>query len=107
MTTFDSREKAFEDRYAHDAGMLFKAEARRNRMAGEWAVAEMGMAEGDIKGYVAAVIKSDLEEPGHEDVVRKIHGDFQAAGVDISDHRIHKKLHELLEVAKQQVIDES
>lgn len=107
MTTFDSREKAFEDKFAHDNEMLFKAEARRNRLAGEWAGAELGKSGDDLNAYIKEVIKSDLEEAGHNDVVRKISADFKAGGVDISDHRIEKKLVELLIDAKEQVMNEA
>jgi len=32
MSTFDDRENAFENKFAHDAEMQFKAEARRNML---------------------------------------------------------------------------
>ena len=37
MTTFDKRKDAFENKFAHDAQLRFKAEARRNKLLGHWA----------------------------------------------------------------------
>ena len=34
MTSFDNREHAFEAKFAHDAEMQFRAEARRNKLVG-------------------------------------------------------------------------
>ena len=47
MTTFDDRENAFENKFAHDAEMQFKAEARRNKLLGLWAADLMGKSGDD------------------------------------------------------------
>lgn len=106
MTTFDAREKAFEDKFAHDNAMLFKAEARRNRIVAEWAAKKLGKSADQIDAYVKEVIKSDLEEPGHADVLRKISSDFEDAGVDVPESSIDALLTEKLLVAKEQLLNE-
>jgi len=107
MTTFDDRERMFESKFAHDDAMNFKARARRNRLFGEWVGAELLSLEGDdIAVYAAAVVKSDLEEDGDGDVIRKVHADMVAAGIDLSDHRIEKRLEEFMSEARRQVMDE-
>ena len=68
MSTFDDRERAFESKFAHDAEMQFKAEARRNKLLGLWAAGLLGKSAEDAAEYAKEVIKSDFEEPGHEDV---------------------------------------
>ncbi|WND02217.1 DUF1476 domain-containing protein [Temperatibacter marinus] len=105
MTTFDAREKAFEDKFAHDQEMLFKAEARRNKLAGEWAGRKLGKSGDDLETYIKSVIIADLEEAGHDDVKRKIHADFVTNSLDISEHRIDKKLTDLLTEAKHQIMN--
>lgn len=107
MTTFDNREKAFEEKFAHDEGMNFKARARRNRLLGEWIATELlSLGEDEVAGYAASVVKADLEEEGDDDVIRKVHADLEAAGIDFSDHRVEKRLVELMAVAKKQVMEE-
>ena len=103
MTSFDDREKAFEAKYAHDAEMAFKAEARRNKLLGLWAAGLMGKSDDEAAAYAREVVKADFEEAGHEDVVRKVAADLG----DLSDAAtIRAKMDELLGVAKAQLMSE-
>ena len=103
MTTFDDRENAFENKFAHDAEMQFKAEARRNKLLGLWAADLMGKSGDDAAEYAKEVVKADFEEAGHEDVVRKVAGDL---GDKSSPEAIRTKMDELLTVAKAQLMEE-
>ncbi|MEM8986108.1 MAG: DUF1476 domain-containing protein [Pseudomonadota bacterium] len=106
MTTFDQRKKAFEDKFAHDAELKFKAEARRNKLLGLWAAELMGLSGGDADAYAKEVIKSDFEEAGDEDVFRKVRGDFDAKGVSKSDDQLRAKMDALLVEAVEQIQNE-
>lgn len=101
MTTFDDRESAFENKFAHDEEMQFKAEARRNKLLGLWAADLMGKSEAEAEEYAKEVVKSDFEEAGHEDVVRKVSGDLAGKA---TDDEIRAKMAELLVVAKGQLM---
>lgn len=103
MTTFDDREHAFEAKYAHDAEMQFRAEARRNKLAGLWAAELMGKTGDAAAAYALEVVQADFEEAGIEDVVRKLAADL--AGKASADE-IRAKLLELLPVAKAQLMQE-
>ena len=94
MTTFDKRGDAFENKFAHDEALRFKATARRNKHLAHWAAEKLGRT--DLDAYVREVIASDLEEAGEEDLFRKIRKDFDAAGVAQSDHQIRHAMEELL-----------
>ena len=106
MSTFDDREDKFEKKFAHDAALKFKAEARRNKLVGLWAAALLGKEGDAADAYVREVIKADLEEAGDEDVFRKIRADFDAASVDQSDHQIRRHMDECLEEAIKQIQSE-
>ena len=99
MTTFDKREEAFEQKFAHDEELRFKATARRNKLLGLWAAEKMGMSGADADAYAKAVAVADLEEPGDQDVLGKIRKDFDARGVVQSDHQINRAMTELMEKA--------
>ena len=101
-TTFDDRQKGFEAKYAHDAEMQFKAEARRNKLLGLWAAEKLGHA--DPEAYAKEVIAADFEEVGDEDVYRKLSGDL---GDKAEEAEIRAKMSELLAVAKAQLMDEA
>jgi hypothetical protein len=104
MTTFDDRETAFETKFAHDAEMVFKADARRNKLLGLWAAGLLGKTDEAAAAYAVEVIKSDLEEAGHEDVIRKVAGDL---GDLASEADIRAKHAECLLEAKAQLVTEA
>ncbi|KQS98305.1 MULTISPECIES: DUF1476 domain-containing protein [unclassified Rhizobium] len=101
MTDMRDREKAFEAKFALDEELRFKAEARRNKLLGFWAAGLLGKS--DAAAYAQEVVAADFEEAGHEDVVRKIRADFDAAGIVQSDEQIRIKMVELLGEAITQV----
>lgn len=103
MTTFDDRESAFENKYAHDADMQFRAEARRNKLTGLWAAELLGKTGEDAAAYAREVVASDFDEAGIEDVVRKVAGDL---GSKSSADAVRAKMLELLPVAKAQLMSE-
>lgn len=107
MTNFEDREKGFERKFAHDEELKFKATARRNKLLGMWAAAEMGITGDAAQGYAREVIKADLEQPGEEDVFRKIRKDFDAKGVQQSDHQIRRKMSDLMSQAIAQIEHEA
>jgi hypothetical protein len=106
MASFEDREKGFERKFAHDEELKFKATARRNRLLGLWAAAQMGLAGDAAQAYAREVIKADLAEPGEEDVFRKIRADFDAKGVNQSDHQIRRQMAELMGQAVSQIESE-
>lgn len=104
MPSFDDREKSFEARFAHDATMKFKAEARRNRLLGLWAAEKLGKAGEEAAEYAKEVVRADFEEAGDEDVFRKVSGDL---GERASEGEIRAKMVELMAEAKSQIASEN
>ncbi len=102
MSSIEDRGDAFENKFAHDAELKFKAEARRNKLLGLWAAGEMGKPEAEA--YAKEVVLADFEEAGDEDVFRKIRGDFDANGVSHGDDVIRAKMSELMAVAAEEIL---
>jgi hypothetical protein len=107
MTNFEEREKGFERKFAHDEELKFRATARRNKLLGLWAAEKLGLNGDDAQAYARAIIKTDMEEPGEEDVFRKLRADFDAKGVDQSDHQIRRAMGDLMGEAVSQIETES
>ncbi len=106
MTTFNNREKAFEDKYKHDQDLQFKVEVRRNKLLGLWVAEMLGLSGADADAYAKEVVSADFEEPGDADVVRKVLGDTEPKNLDLNEHSLRKKMVELLAVAKEQIMSE-
>ena len=103
MTTFDKREEGFEKKFAHDEELKFKAGARRNKLLGLWAAGKLGLVGPAADAYAKEVVTADFEEPGDDDVFRKIRKDFDAKGVVESDQQIRRTMDELLLKAVEQI----
>ena len=103
MTTFESRKDAYEGKFAHDEELRFKATARRNKLLGLWAAEKLGYTGERAESYAKEVVRADFDEPGEEDVYRKVRGDFDANGVTQTEHHIRRTMEELMAVAVGQI----
>ena len=103
MSTFDSREKGFENKFAHDEELRFKATARRNKLLGGWAAEKMGITGDAAVAYAKEVVAADFEEVGDDDVVRKVVADFKAKNVDQSEQQIRAAMDQLMATAIAQI----
>ena len=96
MTTFDKREEGFERKFAHDEELRFKANARRNRLLGMWAAEKLGLTGEAASTYAKEVVMADFEEAGDDDVLRKVRGDLEAAGVANAETQVRQAMHDLM-----------
>jgi hypothetical protein len=103
MSGFDKRQEGFEKKFALDEELRFKAMARRNKMLGLWAAEKLGLSGGEADAYAKTVVMADFDEPGDEDVYRKVRADFDAKGAKVSDEDIRRAMNELLGKAIEEV----
>ncbi|VAV86390.1 FIG040666: hypothetical protein perhaps implicated in de Novo purine biosynthesis [hydrothermal vent metagenome] len=103
MTQFDDREQAYEKEFARNEELDFKIAARRNKLLGLWAAEKMGLEGDAADAYATQVVKADFEEVGEEDVYRKIKGDLDKKGVNISEHQVRREMEDLLHTAREQL----
>ena len=105
MSQFDDRERAFEAKYARDEEMQFRITARRNRLLGEWAARRMGLNDAEAESYAKDVIRSDFEEAGDHDVIRKVLGDLTSAGVESDEEQVREAMKHKEVEARRQIIE--
>ncbi len=104
MSNFNDRERAFETKFAHDEELRFRVIARRNRLLGQWAARLMGLSDAEADAYAKDVIRSDFEEAGDDDVIRKVLGDLTAADVEVDEAKIREVLdHKTVEARRQMI----
>ena len=104
MSSFDKRQEGFERKHAHDEETRFKINARRNKLLGLWVAGKLGLTGTAAEDYAKEVVSADFEEAGDDDVIRKVLGDCKAKNVEMSEHRVQRRLQELAEEARQQII---
>ena len=105
MNQFDKREKGFEQKHSRDQEFNFKVQARRNKLLGEWAAEKLGLDGAAAVASAKEVIVSDFDEPGDDDVLRKVFGDLEAKGIETSEHLVRIEMDKLLEVARGELSD--
>ena len=103
MTTFDKRERAFEAKFAFDQETTFRIGARRNKLLGLWVAKKLGLHGSKAVAYAEAVIASEVETPGRDEVFKKVWGDIQGKGLALDAERLRRKMQELWEVAQEQI----
>jgi hypothetical protein len=103
MTTFDKREEGYEQLFAHDEELRFKATARRNKLLGLWAAEKLGLAGADADAYAKAIVIADIEATGQHDPFARIRADLDAKKVAVSDHQIRRTMDDLMAEAVAQV----
>ena len=104
--SFQNREKSFEAKHKLDEEHKFKAESRRNKLVGLWAAEKMGLEGGDADAYAKTVVISDLDEPGIEDVIRKVMGDFTERGLSVTEDDLRTEMERQMIVAIEQLKDD-
>jgi len=105
MSTFDEREKAFENKFKRDQELQFKVKARRNKLLGQWVAAKTGLSGAAAEAYAKEVVSADFEKPGDDDVVQKVLKDLDAKGVKTTDAEIRREMERLEGEAKRQIIE--
>ncbi len=106
-SSLDDRGKGFEAKYRHDQETQFKIMARRNKLLGLWAADRMQITGADADAYAREVVVADFDEPGDDDVLRKVLADLGAKHVDVDKLRLRKEMDRLMEVAREQILVEA
>lgn len=103
---FSDREKGFEAKYQLDQEHLFKAENRRNKLVGMWLADAFGLTGSDAEAYARDVVLADLDEPGIDDLVRKVMTDISKFGASITERDVRAKMDEMMAIAAEQIRNE-
>ena len=106
MSSFDEREEAFEKRFAADEAKNFKALARRNRLLGLWAAELTGKSAAEADGYAKEIVSAQVERADDGALFESLRDELKAAGVEMSDHRIRRKMEETLAQARADIAAE-
>jgi hypothetical protein len=90
---FQDRENAFEKQFAHDEDLRFKAVARRNKAVALWVAEAKGLSGADAEKYASDFVGAQIGK-SDSDVEAALKADLEGGGVDLSDHRLRKRMDE-------------
>ncbi len=103
MTTFDERERSFEEKFKLDQEIRFKVHARRNKLLGRWAAEKMKLAPAEADAYATALVDADIAKFHDDEIARKIHKDLTARGIAVSEAEVRREMDRLLVAAKKDI----
>ena len=101
MSSFGEVERGFEAAGAEDLTREVRAQARRNRMIGEWAAKLMGLE--NTEDYAQAISPSEVTQRSDFEVARKVHQDLTGAGLHVTSGEINARMDEFLAIARERV----
>ena len=103
MSTFDKREETFEKTFVHEEELQFRAEARRNKLLGLWAAEKLGKTPEQARVYANELVAAETAANASQIVLERVLKDFQAVGVDQSEHQVRRIMDELLATATAEI----
>ncbi|MGB0921670.1 MAG: DUF1476 domain-containing protein [Alphaproteobacteria bacterium] len=104
MTTFDKREDEFEKAFVHDAEMRFKVDSKRNRALGLWAAEKLGLNTANADSYADELVSLGASSGDRDEVFDRLRADFDAAGIDLSDHQIQREMEDRTAAARKELM---
>lgn len=96
-SSIDDRQKAFENKFKLDEEQRFKANIKAVRLLGLLVAEKLGLTGEYAEKYAEEVVDSDFDEPGIQDVLRKVQKDLTAKGIEMTDHHLENEYSTLLQ----------
>jgi hypothetical protein len=90
---FQERENTFEKQFANEETLRFRAVARRNKAVAHWAAGLKGLSGADAEKYADDFVGAQVGR-SDDDVAAALKADLESGHIDLSDHRLEKKMNE-------------
>ncbi|MCW2274213.1 DUF1476 family protein [Rhodoblastus acidophilus] len=103
MSTFDKREDAYENKFAHDEELQFKAFAKAYKLLGLWAAEKLGKSGAAAEDYAKGLVAEGVVKHDSKAIIAQILKDFVGAGVEQSEHQITRHFEEFHALALNEI----
>jgi hypothetical protein len=100
---FDRREEGFEKNFAMSEELRFKSLARRNKLIGLWAAELLGLSGEAARAHADALVAGEVGRSDDRALAAELAGQFAHAGVEISAHRIARKMEQAMAQAVEDI----
>lgn len=102
MTTFNEREKAFEEKFAHDEELRFKVNVKAAKLLAEWSATQIGLSPEIYVNELVNMVTSGKDE---EALFNKIIADAVNKGKNLSKTTLTEKYSSCQNQARTYVIN--
>ena len=102
MTTFNEREKAYEEKFAHDEELRFKARVKAAKLLAEWAANEIGLSP---EVYVNELVNMVTAGKDEDELLDRIATDALNKGKSLSKAALAEKYSSCQNQARDYVIN--
>jgi hypothetical protein len=92
---FQDRENTFEKQFAHDESLRFKAVARRNKALALWVADMKNLSQPEAEKYADGFVGAQVGK-SDADVAAALKAELAHGDIDLSDHRLRKKMDEVM-----------
>ncbi len=103
MPIFEDRQKAAERRFEQANEAAFKLIARRNKLLGLWAAAQMGLTGEAALRYAMNIVESQVTERDDMAITKKLCGDLNAGGFPMSEQDVSQQVAMLTAKAREEL----
>jgi len=104
MKSLSDREKGFEAEFKRNQELMFRVTARRSRLFGLWAAAQLGLPLGEeAEAYAKTVVAADFEAPGDGDIIEKVRTDLEQKGIAVTETALRTELERAAAEARRQL----
>ncbi|MSO85055.1 MAG: DUF1476 domain-containing protein [Rhodospirillales bacterium] len=103
---FDEREKAYEAKFKLDSESRFRAQARSNKLFGQWLGEKLGLSQAEREAYGKELVAARMDKPIREDLIKKVMEDIAARKATITEAEVRKELDRFYAAALEQIAQE-
>jgi hypothetical protein len=107
MAGSEDKQKAHENKFAHDSEIQFKVQARRNKLLGLWAAGKMGLSVDESETFAKNMVVEGLKAAGDENIISKLASSFSEHGLEIAEIALRAQIEILMAEAKDQILSET
>lgn len=104
MSSFNERERGFENYFAHQQELYFQTIALRNKIFAHWVAEQIGLDEALKRLYIEETIQLLLKEANDAHLLHKALTDLNLKGITVTMDDIDRKLKECHEIARQEFL---
>jgi hypothetical protein len=105
MNIFNEREKAFEDKFAHDAELEFRAAAHTAHLFGLWVAKRLALKSIEAEAYAQKMATAVIRPNSYDFLITQAEKDLKAKNITLDHHQLEQQFEYLRMIARKEIVD--